>query len=375
MKYLFFIAAVTIGFIACSENKAVSQNKKRHNKRQNSGGTVNTDTGNGAGNNNTTYNPLPGDNNDGTEFGALIAKTQLDPKLKSLKALGVVWTRDAARSDAPDGVSREYMQLVANGNKVMLNLNWGRVRQETGDKEARPFPSDLAEYKSNITKLLTNLKSQNALPEIVVIENEPTNLQYYNTDVKNYLEELKAAVEVCHKFGVKVADGALHPEGLLWFTYKDYLSRGLKDSAKYVSKFLARPAQAFLANNTEPQGDKYSEYLNRVSTLLYGYKNINLDFVNVHFYVPKSFGDNREIDLRPLVSFYSRTTGKPVLCNEWSVGDGDTTMLSHAMAAIRKSGLKYAVFFSTDGKNSTPLTDETGGLTGIGAIYRKYYKQ
>src|SRR5437667_11984755 len=101
-------------------------------------------------------------------------------------------------------------------------------------------------YKNSLSKVLAKYGSK---IELAVIENEPTTDAFHSGSIDDYITELKNAVSVCKNYGVKVADGAIHMDNVL-----------------LVKKGNIN------ANKNTPQ----------VAKLINAYKDIDLDYVNVH---------------------------------------------------------------------------------------------
>lgn len=124
--------------------------------------------------------------------------------------------------------------------------------------------------------------------EVAIIENEPTNEAYYSGPMSDYLNQLKISVDSCHKYNVKVADGCTHVE--------------------YINAIV---------DNIPKAGE--NKNIPDVKELIAGYKNIPLDYVNIH----TSSNNNRwdEGKIKKAADYLTVQTGKKVICNEWSTVD------------------------------------------------------
>src|SRR6266498_636617 len=85
----------------------------------------------------------------------------------------------------------------------------------------------MIEYRNTLNKVFDKYT-----PEIAVIENEPLNDNHYKDTIENYIRELKNAVDVCNKRGIKVADGgAFSAQTCCMLVYREYIRRGMQRAA------------------------------------------------------------------------------------------------------------------------------------------------
>ena len=164
----------------------------------------------------STTSNQPGSAN--TKFGALISNLSSENRIKVCNALGAEYVRQPIILKDFDGRSVMMDKYEKNGFKVLLNLNYDRVRERGGNKVAKPFPTNMTEYKNLVGKVLDKYK-----PEIAVIENEEINDLYHTGKIEDYITELKTAIEVCKYHGVKVTDGGLAINWVSVLVYQNYI--------------------------------------------------------------------------------------------------------------------------------------------------------
>src|SRR5581483_5920444 len=155
-----------------------------------------------------------------TKFGVLPNSLSKDDRITVGQKLGVSYARDAIILKGFNGKAPVVDAWLNNGFKVLINLNYDQQDHfSNGDKKPRPFPTDMDQYK----KLLNNVLDVYQ-PEVAVIENEPFNDNHYTGPIDNYFTELSTAITVCHKRGIKVADGGLNPQRVRILVYQNYVN-------------------------------------------------------------------------------------------------------------------------------------------------------
>lgn len=145
-----------------------------------------------------------------TIFGALIGTTQsIDDKITICQSMGLSHIRGgegavAAYRGQGNGF---YNKCKQRGMKLMLNLNWNQKSAPTN-----LFASNETLYKNQFERMLSDYADDASVIPFVVIENEPTNRNYYGDLMANYIRQLGWAIDVCHAHTpyVKVADGCTH---------------------------------------------------------------------------------------------------------------------------------------------------------------------
>lgn len=274
----------------------------------------------------------------GTDWGALIADGEIPDKMNVMDMLGVGTVRYAIILESHISEDKGYERWRDAGYKILCNLNWGHVTNNKGNKKPVPFPTDLKEYRIELTAILDKYH-----PEVAVIENEETTDVFHSGPIEDYIEQLKVAVDVCKARGIKVADGGLNLE-------------------------LCQQVM-----NGTGRGTNYEE----TKKLIEAFKTIDLDFVNIHTKAPFSNQRNGNIfqpgAAEAVADFLRQETGKQVMCNEYNNENTSTSLISSATQAFENGGYRYFVPRSDNtGNGSYPLANETGTkLTSLGVSYKE----
>ncbi len=317
-------------------------------------------------------------------FGVLISagpgnNTNPKVRLKAFKAIAPPYVRHGITLSSWDGSNAFYESLVENGFKVVLNIT-----NSPQNGTPQPFPTDLDKYRTKLNEVLTKYK-----PEVLVVENEEYNLNYHTGSMKQYLDELKVAIEVAHAKGIKVTNGGLTSRHMTLMVWKDYMDRGMK---KEAAEFARRTIPQNIINDL-PSLAKHQPLknaMNAFDTLLNAYKTMDLDYVNFHWYEPilLRFNNNKQgvnIDtnrlelkaMEEVVTFLRRKTGKDVMTNEL----GQVTKSKQAVIDVLKKAyelkLPYVIWYSGDGQgksDAVALTNYDGTLRENGEAFRDYIK-
>jgi len=253
-------------------------------------------------------------------WGVWPSGSSTDRRMQEADALGVKYVRSQLQLKRFNGNDAELENYVNKGYKVLLNINWIRGN-------SIPFPTNMNEYKNQLQKVLDKYASK---IEVVVIENEPTTDKFHSGSIENYITELKNAVSVCKQYGVKVTDGGIHIENVL------------------------------LVKNGKINANKNSS---EVAKLIDAYKDMDLDYVNVH---TKGTGSNYPLsDFTDCADYLRNQTGHPVMSNEWHVESNSASLMSDIVKGWRAGDYKYSICAS----KQYPLY-QNGSLTEKGRNYK-----
>ncbi|HRH60096.1 MAG TPA: hypothetical protein PL045_05970, partial [Chitinophagaceae bacterium] len=266
--------------------------------------------------------------------------------------------------------SNDYDDFYNAGYKILITLNTSSVQDEGGEQTAQPFPTDLNLFETQLRSMLNSL--QNKKPYGFFVGREPTNLVYNSGPMSDYVNMLEVAIRVLHEYGYPVGDGGLHPQGLTWFTYKDFVARGMMEEAEAVKELFKSNAIQYLNNpNSQPA---FAAYLNRVKELLDAYKTLNLDWVNVHIHDPASYGSGGTVanEIAAFINYYRDYTGKPVVSNAFSVSVDDADLLEGMLNQVKDSQMKLAIYFSGNTDVDKALTEDDGTLNDLGIVFRDF---
>jgi hypothetical protein len=260
-------------------------------------------------------------------------------KIATAKSFGVHYIRHAYYLTSPAGPQlSDLKQIEASGLKIILNINYSH-------NVPSPYPTDMASYKKMVTDLLTQFK-----PAVAIIENEELNSLYHSGPIEDYINELKTGIDVCHQFGVPVADGGLTKPGL-------FIAAGLSLDQAQPSKGKGKAPM-----NAHLQG-KASDF----NTLIAFIKQSQADFVNFHYYTPVSSAS----ELPRIVSYLRSETGKPAMTNEIGAYNQSTEAVT---SILSNANLPYLVWYSADmgpGK-AVSLTNENGTMRPNGDTFKSF---
>ncbi len=138
-----------------------------------------------------------------------------DPYLFTMNVagdLGISCIRDKA--PVP---SAKKVKTLTSGYTILLNFTTNGIMP-------MKFRTDISTYKNDLRSTINSLS---AMPKVAVIENEESNQKYYKGTALEYINQLKAAIEVMHSYNIPVANGGITSVGLKYLVYQDYMSRGM----------------------------------------------------------------------------------------------------------------------------------------------------
>ena len=295
-------------------------------------------------------------------FGALVNDTargtNVNFNMTVARQLGVPYMRDAINLSNWNGNSdAEYNALTAGGFKVVLNVNNSLVLSGI----PVPYPTDLVTYKTKLNSLLSKVH-----PEMIVIENEESNRLYHTGPYSDYVAELQAAIEVAHANGQKVTNGGITAQ-IIFLVYRDYYNRGLyAEAADYASRTMSASVIADLPALTHHTA--LALKADSTQYLIDFYKNMNLDYINFHWYEPISdnlvaaapyYGTKAFTET---IDYLHRATGKTVINNELGQDNTSPAIVTDLMQAVLDVKMPYAIWYDGDGTSALGL-HEKGSTT------------
>jgi hypothetical protein len=297
-------------------------------------------------------------------------------RLQVYKDLGVQLVRHTITLESWNGSSYFYDMLNNAGYRILLNIT------ATPQGRPRPFPSDMAKYRKDLNAVLSVYK-----PEMVVIENEEYNVTYYNGSAQDYINQLKVGIEVAHQHGLKVANGGLTGRILSLLTYYDYRKRGMMKEADDFAR-RTQPDDILRSLPDLSSNRRFSKGMAAMDSLITAYKDMNLDYVNFHWYEPIKYkepknngaDDVKSIDTKALgemIAFLKRRTGKSVMTNEIGQINQSTTILQSILEQCLTSGLSYVIWYSGDGESineAEAIHNTDGTLRETGKTFAAYLK-
>ncbi len=269
-------------------------------------------------------------------------------KINLLSNLHVGATRMTISMDTWNGYSKSLEALQGEEYKVLLNVYWKKIN-ESGTKVAQEFPtgSELDIYRSKLNEILARYK-----PEVLLIENEELVLKFHSGDISDYLNMLKVAVEVAHYNGVKIANGGITNPQAVILTYNWLNSIGRSEDADLLSDNAMDTRIARFVKNPDMKSD-LGQKVTDAEYLIEGLKNIDVDYVNLHWYEPlKNKLANNTGSITPsalsLVLEYLNEIGKPVIIGECGQTNSNPNLTSSLLKEISSKDVAYAIWLSGD---------------------------
>lgn len=305
-------------------------------------------------------------------YGILVSQTNgynLDPDkaVRLVQDLGAayarinvnngVWYDDEKRQIFLDEYNTYTKSKPSIG--ILLNVLW-----LTGVPGPEPFPGATPAYKDFINDLIDTLTSPGYIPPaLLVVENEENNVQFHliesTQDQDKFLEMLTYVVEEGHRNNLKVCNGAITNLGVILSTW-DYFLSVKKDTVRattFINNSFPAESIPFLTNSF------YTEKKERALYYLNAYKNIPMDYMNIHWYEPAKLVDWYKeypvtgVDtahmsrgsLEEVFVFFSdsNTVGcKDLICNEAGQITPSDDIVSELTCALQ--GMPFVVWYSGD---------------------------
>lgn len=309
-----------------------------------------------ASNTNTAYTPGT------TQFGVMFADIgSAQDKVNILKQLHVKTTRMTLSIDTWTGSNPALEALQNAGYKVLLNVYWKKIRNSDGSKTPQPYPTgnDLETYRSKLNDILTKYK-----PEVLLVENEELVLKFHSGDISDYLNMLKVAVEVAHSKGVKVSDGGITNPQISLLIYDYLISQNQRDEANRFGS-AAMNARVLKFAKSHNMNSDMGQKLDQAQKLVQGLRNIDVDYVNLHWYEPLSEKGTANVSasigavtpgaLNHAVSYLKAITGKDVILGECGQINTSASLTTSMLQDIASTGVPYAIWLSSDNGTTKAL--------------------
>jgi hypothetical protein len=275
------------------------------------------------------------------------------------RALGVHTLRATADVSRPSTLT-QAKNLHDQGFDIVLT-----VRANDLGPEGATQPLDAAGIATFETQLASAIDTVH--PTWVMVENEETAPKFYAGTADQYLDELRAAVEIGHAKGVKVTDGGLTTlSTLVWDHLRAAGDPGADDYLRGASGRTGAilRAERLIANpdllRTDPS---FSVPFATVSRLVDGFRSIDLDAVDFHWYGPSADALGRTVDV------YRDLTARPVLTTEIGQFDDDPTTVTAFLDALTVHRAVMVLWFDTDGDPAIGLHDAPGVLRPNGVTF------
>lgn len=311
-------------------------------------------------------------------FGVMITGIPDNDKMIVAKSLAVNKVRAEITLNGFSQLLPYIDSLKNNGLDVITNFDYYGPATK-----ALPFMRSSSAIATGISSVLKQYR-----PYLVAVENEEVNAQNYSGSVQGYINELTAATQFLHANNIKVTNGGLTEEVLCILVYRDYLSRGLTAQAADFAKRTMPPAII----NSLPSLSNYPGLANRVlaaDTLVRAYKNIDLDYINFHWYepvierwpdVPYGVSNIQHIDTRAMaevMNYLNKATGKTVISNEVGELTDSPGIVQDIMTQFAALQTPYVIWYSGDGhhknwSNAVALNNPDGSLRDNGKAFLNF---
>lgn len=308
-------------------------------------------------------------NYDSVNYGCLVntPPDSLAAKLRALQQMGLQFTRGTVVLQNWAGKNANIDYFIKNGITPAINLNWNIQ----GTKTPYPIGPELEQY-STLVKAVT----EKYPCKLFVIENEELNKSYHSGTYFQYIDMLLTAGPIIHSSGGTFTNGGVTLKMSRILTYRD-LKTTYPDSAE---KFLINCIPAADTSWIKTKGTRKQEQqiLDQIN-LLNWYSRSNLDYVNLHIYLPIIERGNNTVNtglgvygLNSIIGYISRITGKPVISNEFGLMDQNYDLVQNSLNTINSEGLKYCILYSGH-KAEEPFVNNKG-LTVNGLSVSDYMK-
>jgi hypothetical protein len=292
-------------------------------------------------------------------------------------ALDVQYERTSLCLSQYKGIYDPMVWLQDSGFNVLVNVNYYPLTPATG------FITNLSLYKNTLNSFIAQYR-----PAVAVIENEEDNSLYHTGTASAYINELSQAVTLCHAKNIPVTNGGLTTRRLTFLVYEYYLQENQPDSAASFAARAIPPVEMRSLNNRS--NAKLNSEIVFDSTLVVAYKNIPLDYVNIHYYEPVLYVDSKSnIDsslsnainqptpgvLQEIVNYLEKATGKTVMTNEIGQINSSPSLVTGMLQNTLTAQLPYAIWYdATAGGNNGAigLSNGTGTLMPNGIAFLNF---
>lgn len=304
----------------------------------------------------------------------------INTKIDLLKnTFKVPYTRVSIAIPNWSGTLVSFEQYSNAGLKILLNVS-SKITSES--EPPGPFITDMVYYSQKLNEILNKYK-----PEVLVVENEETNEGYYTGTAQEYINLLTVAIDVAHQKGVKVTNGGFPTRMatlLCWDYYNStgQISKANSYALRAFPSSISGDIQGYINSNINAQ-----QQLAKGKTLLNTYKNMNLDYINFHWYEIVS---QREISAQSpelpnintadmtafeeTVTFFKSFSGKQPITNEIGQINKKGGIVTDVLNKCFDLKLPYVVWYSGDGGvgKATALHNGDGTLRENGTSFKSF---
>lgn len=280
------------------------------------------------------------------------------------RALGVHTLRVTADVSRPSTLTLAQ-QLRTMGFDIVLT-----TRANDLGPSGATMPLDAAGIASFRTQLADAIDAVH--PKWVMVENEETAPKFYAGTAGQYLEELRAAIEVGHAHGVKVTDGGITNVPIALVVWDQLRTAGDPGADNYLRGSVGRLAQQrkveeLIANPSLLQTDPVTAAaFTNARTLISGFRGSGVDAADFHWYGPSASS------LGVTVDGYHSVTDLPIVTTEIGQYDAAPATVTTFLDVLTAHHVELVQWFDTDGDPAVGLHDAPGVLRPNGVAFAKW---
>ena len=277
------------------------------------------------------------------------------------RALGVHTLRVTADLSRPSTLMLAQ-QLRSMGFDIVLT-----TRANDLGPNGATMPLDAAALTAFRTQLADAIDTVH--PRWVMVENEETAPKFYAGTAAQYLDELRAAIDVGHAHGIRVTDGGItnFPIALVvWDQLRTAHDPGANDYLRgSVGRLgLQRKVEQLIADPSLLQTDPVAAAaFANARALITGFRGSGLDAADFHWYGPSA------VALGKTVEGYNRLTDLPIVTTEIGQYDGNPATVTEFLDVLTAHHVRLVQWFDTDGDPAVGLHDAPGVLRPNGVAF------
>lgn len=290
-------------------------------------------------------------------------RTSAEGLIREAAALGVRTVRVEQDVTAPLAASTPALQ--AAGLDLVLTSRYNPAPGPAGRPTVYPptSPDDLARYATQLATVLDQVR-----PVVLAVENEEVGSPFVSGTAEAYLAELRVSVDVAHAAGIPVVNGGITSATAALLTWQDlharddaaaddFARRAFRNQRDLRDELLAEPFKGLRSAARRAA-------MAKGAALLAGYRELDLDAVNFHWY-----GDDPEA-LRQVITFLRAATGREVVSHETGQYSSSPAVLRANLAVFDEMRVPLVIWFDADGDPAVGLHDEPGVLRPNGIAFR-----
>jgi hypothetical protein len=247
------------------------------------------------------------------------------------KDTGCTWYRD----NYTFGTTYRSKQVADSGLFPIVTFAFSENQIHTGSPVY--FPKDTAAARITFENALNTYS-----PPVACFINEMINYEYWTPVMKDYGDLYSVFIDVCHKHGVKVADGGFtFPD--IFYSYFNYLqTHGM------TTELNALITASGIADISGPFAQQKLHQSDSLMDIIHDSKS---DYANVHWYEPIRQDTSIYVlsGLLPTLSNYlAMRTGKIIITNEFGTRNFYKPLLDDVCNSLKALGMPIQCYFAGD---------------------------